>query len=94
MDDRIKSLKILRRHIANILSPLLVARRLGAKVTSVIPADIEADDLVTSSLHERNQYRADVAAIAVHQNSHRDVLMSCWRPVHIGTGTDDRLDDL
>jgi hypothetical protein len=30
---------------------------------------------MTSGLHERDEHRPDVAAIAVHQNSHRDVLI-------------------
>ena len=52
-----------------------VAERLNAKVTSVVPTDIQTDDLMTSGLHKWDEHRPDVAAIAVHQNSHRDVLI-------------------
>jgi hypothetical protein len=50
VDDCVKSLKIVGRHIANILRPLFVAPRLDTEVTSVIPTDIQAGDLMPSGL--------------------------------------------
>jgi hypothetical protein len=47
---------------------------LDAKVTSVIPTDIETDDFMPTRLHKRHEYRSDVAAIAVNEDSHRDLL--------------------
>ena len=75
VDDRVESLEVLRRYIPDVAGPLFVAFRLTAKVTSVVPTDIQTDDLMTSGLHEGNEHRPDVAAVAIHQNSHRDVLI-------------------
>ena len=69
----VEPLELVRRHITNVPGPLFVAVGLGAEVASVVPTDVEADDLVAGSLYKRNEYRTDIAAVAVYQHSHRDV---------------------
>ena len=66
MNDGIKPLEVLGRHIADVASPLFVAVGLRAEVTSVVPTNIETDDLMAGGLHEGNEYRADVATVAGH----------------------------
>ena len=62
--------------------------RLDAEVAAVVPADIEADDLVPGSLYEGNEHRADVAAVAIHQNSHPDISRSsyCFQSALVASG--------
>jgi hypothetical protein len=71
-------LDVLRRHITNIPSPLYVACWLGAEVASVVPTDVEADDLVASCPHERDQNSANVAAVTGDEHPHS------WSPHGVG----------
>jgi hypothetical protein len=64
--NRVKSFEVLRSSIPNIPRTLLIPQRLGTEVTSVVPSSIQADDLMTSSLHKGCEYRAYVAAVADH----------------------------
>ena len=49
--------------------------RLGAEVASVVPADVEADDLMAGCSQEWDEYRANVAAVASDENPHNCLLM-------------------
>jgi hypothetical protein len=74
VNDGVEPLDIVRRYITNVPSPLFIASRLDAKVTSVVPTDIEADNLVLGCSQEWNQYCTDVAAVAVDEHAHNSLL--------------------
>jgi hypothetical protein len=65
MDDGVETFDLLRGHIANITGPLFVAVRLSAKIATVVPTNIKADNLVAGGLHKRNEYRTDVATVPI-----------------------------
>jgi hypothetical protein len=73
VDDGVEAFQVLRSDIANVPGALLVAIRLRTKVAAVVPADIEAYDLVPSGVQKGNQYGTDISAVAIHQDPH-DIL--------------------
>jgi hypothetical protein len=75
-------LDVLRRHITNIPSPLYVACWLGAEVASVVPTDVEADDLMAGCSQEWDEYRANVAAVTGDEHPHTSLLI-CWSSYEI-----------
>ena len=70
MDHGIESREVLGTDVADVTGALLVAARLRAEVAAVIPAGIEADDLVPAILQKRHEDSADVTAVAIHQDLH------------------------
>ena len=75
VNDGVEPFDVFRRHITNVPSPLFIACRLGAEVASVVPADVEADDLVAGCSQEWDEYRANVAAVASDEHPHNCLLM-------------------
>ena len=71
MNDRVEPLDVLPSRVTNVTGPLFVAVGLSAKIATVVPTNIEADNLVTGGLHKRNECRTDVATVPVYQHSHR-----------------------
>ena len=70
VDDGVKAVEVLGAGIANVAGPLLVPVRLRAEVAAVVPADVEADDLVSGRLQEWDQHGADVTAVTGDEHSH------------------------
>ena len=66
VDDRVEPLDVLPSRITNVTGPLFVSVRLSAEIATVVPTNIEADNLVTGGLHKRNEYRTDVATVPVY----------------------------
>jgi hypothetical protein len=74
VNNGVEPVGVFRRHIADVCSPLFVARRLDAEVASVVPTDVEADYLVAGCSQEWDQYSANVAAVASDEHPHNCLL--------------------
>jgi dTDP-4-dehydrorhamnose 3,5-epimerase len=74
VNNSVKTLEVLGRYIADITGPLLISFRLWPEVASVVPTNIEPDDLVPSSLNDWDEYSAYVAAVSVDEHPHNSLL--------------------
>jgi hypothetical protein len=81
VDNSVDADKLIGANVADVASVLLVRRRLWLEIAAVIPARVKPDDIVTGLPQERDDHRAEIAAVARHENTH-------WPPARwiISTG--------
>ena len=70
VDHGVETLQVGRSLVTDVPGALLVVRRWGPEVAPVVPADVEADDLVAGLLQEGDHHGPDVSTVSVDQHAH------------------------